>query len=99
MAPSMIPKIVMPTCTVLMNRTGSSISAERRLRGAAATLGARLETAAARRHERVLGGHEDRVPEHEQENCDDAVETRSRPVAPGAQVLGGARRPRCSRAV
>ncbi len=26
MAPSMIPKIVMPTCTVLMNRTGSSIS-------------------------------------------------------------------------
>ena len=64
--------------------------AERCLRAAAASLGALLETRAPRRDERVLGRHEDRVPQHEEEHDERVLRERSVHHAPsGAPVLGG----------
>ena len=61
--------------------------AKRRLRAAAATLRALLEARATARDEGVLGCHEDRVPQDEQEHDDDAE--RSAHAPSGAPVLGG----------
>jgi hypothetical protein len=47
-----------------------------------------VEPRPARRHERVLGRDEERVPQHDQENRDDLQENGHAPSS-GAQVLGG----------
>ena len=72
MAPSRIPETVIPTWTVLMNRTGSSIRRSARSRTDAALLRALLEPAPPRGDERVLRRDEDRVRENEKEDDDDA---------------------------
>ena len=48
----------------------------------------RLEPAPARGHERVLGRHENRVPQHQQHDDEEAEEVAHAP-SPGAWVLGG----------
>ena len=80
MAPRRIAKIVIPTWTIEMKRTGSSMSRSAVSRAAAAALGALLEPRPPRGDQRVLGRHEDRVPQHEEEHDEDAEERRSRPV-------------------
>ena len=61
---------------------------ERRPRSATSALGPRLETAPPRSDERVLGRHEDRVAEHEQQHGDNTERLVHAPFS-GAQVLGG----------
>ena len=61
---------------------------ERRPRPAVAALRQLLEAGAPRRHERVLGGDEDRIPQHEQENEDQPEGVAHAPLS-GARVLGG----------
>ena len=61
---------------------------ERGARTAAAGLRVRLEARPPRRHERVLGRDEDRVPEHEQEDREDSEGVAHAPLS-GAWVLEG----------
>ncbi len=58
------------------------------LRVAASSLGTLLQACPARRHERVLGRHEHRVPQHEGEDREDSEEVVHAPLS-GARVLGG----------
>ena len=63
---------------------------ERGAGGTAAGSRVRLEPYPARRYERVLGRDEDRVPEHEQEDREDAEGVAHAPPFPGeANVLDG----------
>ena len=66
---------------------------KRRLRAAPASLGAFLQPRSPPRDEGVLGRHEDRVPQHEEEHDDDVGERYSRPVR-GAGTRRVFRRPR-----
>ena len=54
---------------------------ERVARPAPALLRELLQAVAPRRHERVLGRDEDRVPQHEQENHDDSKEIAHAPLS------------------
>ena len=87
MAPRRIADTVIPTWTVEMNRTGSSIrrSAVRAPRPPRSARSSRRLRRAG--HERVLGRDEDRVPEHEQEDDEDSQRSAHSPR--GAPVLGG----------
>ena len=96
-APSAIPTTVMPTWTVEMNLTGSSIirSAVRAAR--LPRLGALLEPCSTCSDECVLGRDEDRVQKHEEQHDEDARDVAHRvrlpgrmgAPHPGARVLGG----------
>ncbi len=61
---------------------------ERRAGTTAAGLGVGLEPRSARGHERVFGRNEDRVPEHEQEDREDAEGVAHAPLS-GARALEG----------
>ena len=97
-----MPKTVMPIWTVLMKPTGLSIRASAACARRLPALRLGLEPRAARRHERVLGRDEDRVPEHEQQDHEDpqcvAHEVRA-PVPAGAQVLGGCSSSKLARSI
>ena len=71
-----------------MNLTGWSIRSSAVAGAAAAGVGLGLETRPPRRHERVLGRDEDRVPQHEQEDREDAEGVAHAPLS-GAWVLEG----------
>ena len=89
MAPIAMPAIVIPTWTVLMKRGRVRPSAPARgSRPASAGVRELLQARSPRRHERVLGCDEERVPQHEQENRDDSKDIAHAPLS-GAWVLGG----------
>jgi hypothetical protein len=54
---------------------------ERDPRAAVTAVGQLAQARAPRRHERVLGRNEERVPQHEQENHDDAEEFAHAPLS------------------
>ena len=87
-APRAIEKAVIPSWTVPMKRTGSSmirraILARRLPSAASSDRRVRLAVTSA-----VLGRNEERVPRDEQENGEDLEENGHAPL-PGAWVLGG----------
>ena len=71
-----------------MKRTGSSRSRSAVRRRRLPALASSSSRAAAGGHERVLGRDEHRIPQHEQENDDDAEGVAHAPFS-GARVLGG----------
>ena len=80
MAPMRIAKIVIPSCVLEMNRTGSSISRSAARAPRLPLARALLEPRSPRGDERVLRRDEDRAPQHEEEHDEDAERRRSRPV-------------------
>ena len=95
--PRAMLRTVIPTWTVEMKRTGSSIIRSAVLAARLPLLRALLEAGAARGDERVLGGDEDRVAQHEHEDGDGTPNVAHRvsltekvgAPLPGARVLGG----------
>ena len=82
-----IAKIVIPSCVEEMKRTGSSINRNAALGATTAVPGALLQPRPAGRDQGVLGRHEDRAPQYEDEHDQDAEENAHAPS--GAPVLGG----------
>ena len=87
MAPMRIAKIVIPSCVEEMKRTGSSIKRSAARAPRLPLRGALLQPRPAGGDQGVLGRHEDRAPQHEEEHDQDAEENAHAPS--GAPVLGG----------
>ena len=79
---------MIPSWTVPMKRTGSSMIRSAILARRLPLCGELRQTRAPGGYERVLGRDEERVPRDEQENGEDLEENGHAPL-PGAWVLGG----------
>ena len=87
MAPMRIAKIVIPSCVERDEANGLVHQPQRRTCATTAVPGALLQPRPAGCDQGVLGRHEDRAPQYEEEHDQDAEENAHAPS--GAPVLGG----------